>query len=135
MSFKSTLVKFAIEQSPKKMVFWLANKKTKGIVKLPDDTIDFDQYKFYAQILLYGEDAPIELKLEDFVLTPDENTFHLSINHIQSNRPWLETLLTRFILKREWHIPEKHADFIHELLASDAAEKRLKENLEDKELE
>jgi hypothetical protein len=122
MSYKSTLVRFAIKQAPKKMVLWLANKKTKDIAKLTDFNFDLEERKLYAQLLLTGEEEAVELWIEDFTLVPHEESFRIAIHQVQSNRPWLDILLAKFVLEREWRVPEKHADLIHELLASEDSE-------------
>ncbi len=122
MSYKSTLVRFAIKQTPKKMVLWLANKKTKDIAELTDFSFNLEERKLYAQMVLAGEEEAVDLRIEDFTLVAHEESFRISIHQVQSNRPWLDTLLMKFLLDREWKVPEKHADLIHELLASEDPE-------------
>ncbi|HIG65575.1 MAG TPA: hypothetical protein EYQ43_08500 [Methyloprofundus sp.] len=119
MSYKKSLVKFAIKKTPKKMIFWVANKKAKGIAKLTDFRFNSKERKLYAQLLLSGEEKKVELWLEDFTLTTHKQSFQLVIHQIQSNRPWLDCLLKNFVLEREWKVPDKHADLIHYLLALD----------------
>ncbi len=122
MSYKSTLVRFAIKQTPKKMVLWLANKKTKDIAELTDFSFNLEERKLYAQMVLAGEEEAVDLRIEDFTLVAHEESFRISFHQVQSNRPWLDALLMKFLLDREWKVPEKHADLIHELLASEDPE-------------
>lgn len=117
MSYKSTLIKFAIKQTPKKMVLWLANKKTKEIAELIDFIFDLDDRKLYAQILMAGDEEAIELWIEDFTLVTYDDSYKIVIHQVKSNRPWLDTLLTKFILEREWKVPDKHVQLLSELLA------------------
>ena len=122
MSYKNTLVKFAIKKTPKKMILWAANKKAKGVAKLTDFSFNSEQRKLYAQLLLAGEQETVELWLEDFTLITHEESFQLVIHQIESNRPWLDSLLRNFVLEREWKIPDKHADLVHYLLAMESTE-------------
>ena len=130
MGYKSSLVKFAINKSPKKMTLWLANKKTRGVAKLTDFSFNFDERKLYAKMRLSGEQEVVELWFEDFTLVNYKNSFQLVIRQVQSNRLWLDTLLTNFVLEREWKIPDKHADLIHQLLASQNPEQKEKDGEE-----
>lgn len=119
MSYKKSIVKFAIKKTPKKMILWVANKKAKGIAKLTDFRFNSNEGKLYTQLRLSGDEELVELWLEDFTLTPYKQSFRLTIHQIQSNRPWLDSLLKNFVLEREWKVPDKHADLIHYLLALD----------------
>lgn len=119
MSYKSTLVKFAVKQTPKKMMLWLANKKTRGVAKLTDFHFNSAERKFYVQMVLTGEQESVELWIEDFTLVAHEKSYKLVIHQAQSTRPWLDNFLRNFALNRELKIPEQHADLIHELLNSD----------------
>ena len=128
MSYKKSIVKFAIKKTPKKMILWVANKKAKGVAKLTDFSFNSEKRKLYAQLLLAGDQEIVELWLEDFTLITHEESFQLVIHQIQSNRPWLDNFLKNFILEREWKIPDKHADLIHYLLALENFEQ---ENIEE----
>lgn len=121
MSYKSTLIKFAIKQTPKKMVLWIVNKKTKDIAELIDFIFDLDDRKLYAQVLMAGDEEAIELWIEDFTLVTYDESYKIVIHQVKSNRPWLDTLLIKFILEREWKVPDKHVPLLIELLAFEAS--------------
>ncbi|WP_428356787.1 hypothetical protein [Methyloprofundus sp.] len=122
MSFKSTLAKFAVKQTPKKMMLWLANKKIKGVAKLTDFHFNPAEHKLYVQMILSGEQEKVELWIEDFTLVVHEKSYKLVIHQAQSTRPWLDKFLRNFALNRELKIPEQYADLIHGLLNSDFSE-------------
>jgi hypothetical protein len=104
MSFKSSLLKMAIEWTPTFMVIWVANIILKGIAELTDFSFDLDTRKAYIQTRLYGEEEIIEIWLEGFAIVSDEEAHKFIIQQAQSNRPWLNNLLAHFVGKA-WKIP------------------------------
>lgn len=117
MSFKSGAIKFTCKSTPKKMVFWLFNKKLKGIAKLIDYEIDFDGRKIQSKVQLEGEEEFVDVCLEDFALLKNEQYYAFVIQQVQSNRPWLNNALTRAILGREIEIPDKHTRLVQDLFS------------------
>jgi hypothetical protein len=104
MSYKTSLIKMAIKWTPKTIIFWVANIKLKGIAKLTDFSFDIEARKAYVQIHLVGESEVIEVWLEDFVVVSDERSYALIIQQAQSNRLWLNNLLS-CIVRKAWKIP------------------------------
>jgi len=104
MSFKSSLLKVAIEWTPTFMVLWVANIMLKGIAELTDFSFDLDTRKAYFQTRLYGEEEIIEVWLDGFAIVSDEESRKFIIQQAQSNRPWLNNLLAHFVGKA-WKIP------------------------------
>ena len=104
MSFKTGLIKMAIKWTPNMMVIWVANIILKGIAELVDFNFDLEARKAYVQIQLLGESETIEVWLEDFAVVSDEGSYKLTIQQAQSNRVWLNNLLSR-IAGKAWKIP------------------------------
>jgi hypothetical protein len=104
VSFKTSLVKTAIKWTPNKMIMWVVNSKLKGIAELSDFSFDLEARKAYVQATLFGEAEPIKLSLDGFAVVSDGETYKLIIQQAQSNRPWLNNLLSR-IVGKEWKIP------------------------------
>jgi hypothetical protein len=104
MSFKSSLIKIAIKLTPNILILWVANIILKGIAELTDFSFDLDARKVYTQIQLVGESETIEVWLEGFAITRDQESYKLIIQRAQSNRLWLDNLLSRFVGKA-WKIP------------------------------
>lgn len=104
MSFKSSLVKIVIKLTPNALIIWVANKILKGVAELQAFNFDIDARKIYAQTLLYGEEIPIELSLEDFAVFNDGEGYRFIIHHASSNKPWLNNLLAR-VIGKGWKIP------------------------------
>ncbi|PPK75183.1 hypothetical protein B0F87_10629 [Methylobacter tundripaludum] len=126
MSFKTRLIKMAIKWTPNMMVIWVANIILKGIAELTDFNFDLEARKAYVQIQLVGESETIEVWIEDFAIINDEGSYQLIIQQAQSNRIWLNNLLSR-ITGKAWGIPEipqltAHLELISELFKAESRE-------------
>jgi len=120
MSFKSSVVKMAIKMTPDILVKWIANLVLKGIAEFSEFNFDIDARTAYVQLTLYGEAEPIEIWIDGFGITSEEDSRHMLIRHARSNRPWMDNLLNRFTGKA-WRIPalpqfQSHLDLVTELL-------------------
>ncbi|SJM94455.1 conserved hypothetical protein [Crenothrix polyspora] len=104
MSFKSSLIKTAIKLTPNALIAWGANIVLKGIVELSEFSFDLDARTVYVQARLYGEEDIIEVSLQNFAVINDEGTYKFILQQAQSNRPWLDNLLSR-IVGKAWKIP------------------------------
>ncbi len=105
MSFKTGLIKMAIKWTPNKMIIWVANIVLKGIAELTDFNFDLETRKAYVQIQLLGESETIEVWLENFAVIRDEESYKFLVQQAESNRLWLNNLLSR-IVGKAWKIPE-----------------------------
>ena len=76
----------------------------KDVAELTDFSFDLEARKAYIQIQLVGESETIEVWLEGFVIISDEESYKLIIQQAQSNRLWLNNLLSR-IVGKAWKIP------------------------------
>lgn len=126
MSFKSSLVKMAIDWTPKMMVMWVANMVLKGIAELTDYSFDLDTRKAYVQTTLYGESEPIEVWLDGFAIVSDGESKKFIIEQAQSNKPWLNNIFAH-IVGKAWKIPvipqlTAHIELIAELLKAESPE-------------
>jgi len=126
MSFKTRLIKMAIKWTPNMMVIWVANIILKGIAELTDFNFDLEARKAYVQIQLVGESETIEVWIEDFAIINDEGSYQLIIQQAQSNRIWLNNLLSR-ITGKAWGIPvipqlTAHLELISELFKAESPE-------------
>lgn len=86
------------------IIIWVANFMLKGIAEITDYDIDLDTRKAYLQTTLYGEAETIEVWLDGFVIVSDEDSKSFIIHQAQSNRPWLNNLLSH-IVGKAWKIP------------------------------
>ena len=86
------------------MIILVANIILKGIAELTAFNFDLEARTAYVQIQLLGEAEAIEVWLEDFAVVSDEESHKLIIQQAQSNRLWLNNLLSR-IAGKAWKIP------------------------------
>ncbi|MCK5432001.1 MAG: hypothetical protein KAJ03_04615 [Gammaproteobacteria bacterium] len=119
MSYKSYLIKMVVNNTPKCITIWLLNKKLQGVAELTDFELNFDKRKIYTQLILAGEQEPVEVFLEDISIVKNEASYMLLINHVKSNRAWIDTLLARVIADRAWRIPDSKVELVCELFAID----------------
>ena len=130
MSFKSSVAKLAIKLTPNKLVIWVANIILKDIGALTNFNFDLEPRKAYVQLQLVGESETIDVWLEDFVIINNEGSYKLFIQQANSNRIWLDNILSR-IIKKEWPIPVpaqmvSQFEFVAEVFK--AEERSLEEN-------
>lgn len=123
MSFKTSLIKTAIKWTPNMLVSWVANIVLKGIAELSDFSFDLDARKAYVQIQLVGESETIDVWMEGFAVVREEESYKFIIQQAQSNRLWLDNLLSR-VVGKAWKIPEipqlaAQMELIHELLTAE----------------
>jgi hypothetical protein len=104
MSFTSSVIKLAIKLTPNILISWVANIILRGIAELTDFNFDLEARKAYMQIQLVGESETIEVWLEGFAVISDDQSYKLIIQRAQSNRLWLDNLLSR-ITGKTWKIP------------------------------
>ena len=104
MSFKSSLIKTLIKLTPNVLIIWVANIVLKGVVELLQFNFDIDSRKMYVQTRLYGEEGTIDVVLEDFAVFSDDGSYRFIIHHANSDRPWLNNLLSR-VIGKAWKIP------------------------------
>jgi hypothetical protein len=104
MSFKSNLIKTAINLTPSFLIIWVANIILKGIAELTAFSFDLETRKVYVQTRLYGEEQTIEVWLENFAVVSDGDSYSFILEVAKSDRPWLTNLLAK-IAGRAWKIP------------------------------
>lgn len=104
MSFKSSLVKTAINLTPKAPIRWVANVVLKGIADLQMFEFDLDARTAFAQVQLYGEAEAIEVSFADFAISNQDDSYYFCLKHAESNRPWLTNIL-KHITAKTWKIP------------------------------
>jgi hypothetical protein len=120
MSFKTSLTKKVIKWTPQKLILWLVNLTLKDIAELTAFSFDLEARKIHMQLQLLGESEAIDVWFEEFAILTNEGSYQLIIGQTQSNRLWLDNLLSR-IAGKPWDIPvtdemSSQIEFIAELL-------------------
>lgn len=104
MSIKSSLIKWVIKLTPDILIIWGANFILKGIAELTEFNFDLETRKVYVKTRLYGEQDTIAVTLEDFAVFNDGESYRFIIHQANSDRPWLNNLLSR-VIGKAWKIP------------------------------
>ena len=122
MSFKAGLTKIVIKCTPNTLVKWIANIILKDVAKLTGYIFDLDARKAFVQIQLAGESETIDVSLDGFAIISDGDTHKFIIYRAESNRLWLDKILSR-IEGKAWTLPEtSHTEFMTELLKAKSPE-------------
>ena len=114
MGFKSRLlksnllkktVKVGAKYTPKILVVSVANIILKGIAEFSDILYDLDKRTAFVKFTLYGEEEPIEVAVDGFEILCEEENYQFILHKAQSNKPWMNNILSRFV-EKAWDIPE-----------------------------
>ncbi len=107
MGFKAWLIKMVINMTPNFIVKTAANLILKDIAELSDFVFDLDNRSAYVNILLAGEDEPIEISVDGFGIEgKQEATYQFIIEQAHSNKLWMNNLLSR-VVGKAWDIPDQ----------------------------
>ena len=104
MSFKVYLAKTIIKLTPNKLIIWVANIVLKDIAELTSFNFDIETRNAFIQVQLLGESETIDISVEGFGIISDAGSYQFIIEQANSNRLWLDNLLSRFVGKM-WKIP------------------------------
>lgn len=120
MSLATGLVKIAIKLTPNIIVKWVANMVLKGIAEMSDFIFDIDARTAFLQVTLAGEVEAIEISVDGFAIISDGDSHQLLIQQAQSNKLWLNNLLSK-VVGKPWKIPvipqyKAQIEFVAELL-------------------
>lgn len=123
MSFTTSLTKIAIKLTPNKLIIWVANIILKDIAALTAFNLDLDTRTSFVQIQLVGESETIDVWLDGFAIINEEGNYSFFIEKANSNRVWLDNILSRFVQKA-WKIPvpaqmSSQIGFLAELLKAE----------------
>jgi len=124
MSVAINLTKLVIKWTPRKLISWVANIVLKDIAELTSLRFDLETRTAYIQVQLVGESETIEVWVDGFAIIPDDGSYKFVIDQANSNRIWLDNILSR-IVKKTWKIPNTpqfaaQIAFVAELLKADS---------------
>jgi len=135
MGFKSSLlksnllirtVKVGAKFTPKILVVSVANIILKGIAEFSEILYDLDQRTAFVKVTLYGEEEAIEVALDGYEILGDEDNYQFILHKAQSNKPWMNNILSR-IVGKAWDIPpipqyKDEVGFVAKLLKAENTE-------------
>ena len=123
MSFTTSLTKIAIKLTPNQLIIWIANIVLKDIAALTAFSLDLDARTSFVQVQLVGESETFDVWLDGFAIISEENSYSFFIEKAQSNRVWLDNILSR-VVQKAWKIPvpaqmSSQIGFLAELLKAE----------------
>ena len=138
MGFKSSLlksnllmrtVKIGAKYTPKILVVSVANILLKGIAEFSDILYDLEQRTAFVKVTLYGEEEAIEIALDGYEILGDEDNYQFILHKAQSNKPWMNNILSR-IVGKAWDIPpipqyQDEVGFVAKLLKAENPEQEI----------
>ena len=95
MSYKTSLIKMAINLAPKSIILWVANIVLKGIARLIAFDFNLDARTVYVQVQLYGETESIEVWVEDFAVFKQELGYCFVVHKAHANKLWLTNVFAK----------------------------------------
>ncbi len=122
MSYKSSLIKIALNKTPSSVIVWLVNKKLKGIAKLTQFDFNSDERNLLVKLRFAGEEEAFDVWFEGFTLLSEEEPYKLVIEQARSSKPWIHALLTRLILNKKLRIPKSKSELIKKLFDGEEKE-------------
>lgn len=94
------VVKVAAKFTPKILVVSVANIILKGIAEFSEISYDLYKRTAFVNFTLYGEEEAIEIALDGFeILSDDEENYQFILHKAQSNKPWMNNILSRVVGK------------------------------------
>lgn len=118
MSYKTSLIKVALNKTPSAVIVWLVNKKLKGVAKLTHFNFNSDERKLFVKLKFRGEADSFDICFDDFTLLSDEEPYNLVIARVSASKPWVDALLTRLVLNKRIKIPKSNSELIKKLFES-----------------
>jgi len=118
MSFINKLTLGAIRRIPyeaKKRLKKDINKDIKDYGEVTALSLDLKKKKIYAKILLAGEEEPIDVDIQGYELSDDEDSYVL-INTYELNKQWMTALADQFLCERELPIPKDKFALVKSIL-------------------
>jgi len=78
--------------------------------------IDKEKKVIFLSVLLKGEEHPNEICVEQFEIVQEEDSVSVRAELASSNRAWISALLEKFIIKKNWAVPEDYTVFVNDFL-------------------
>ncbi len=73
--------------------------------------IDPKSKSINIEVLLKGEDKPLEVSVNDYKLTSKDKSF-IKIGEVETSKPWLNIILDEFVVGGEVKLPPKVAKLL-----------------------
>ena len=78
--------------------------------------IDNKNKKISTSIVLKGEDAPIEVRVNEYEFKRHGDSADVTIHQVSSDKQWVEATLNSFVVGKPWPVPHKLVDVLETVL-------------------
>ena len=92
------------------------NKRIEEFGKMIKLEIDNKNKRAFTSIVLKGEDAPIELRVNNYEFQRHGDSAEVTIHQVSSDKPWVEAVLNNFVVGKPWPVPTKYVDVLETVL-------------------
>ena len=116
MSGRSKTGKFLDRLTGSASTKYLINQSIKEIGQLLELKIDNRGKTVTASILLNGENLPLNLRIDEYEIIRDNSSAGILIRDASSDKPWLNSILKKFIIDKALKVPVDRIDFLDDLL-------------------
>jgi hypothetical protein len=120
MSFISKIAKFAAGVDNFITGGVLTRKAINSQIKEYGEMIEFKldnkAKKISLKILLNGEESPIDIDVDEYVLQKNGEVSEVTVKSVSSDRKWIDAALQNFVVGKSFKLPGKVADFADDFL-------------------
>jgi len=76
--------------------------------------IDLDSNKksIYLEVMLEGEVEPLEISIDKYQLIQEGDKYLLKVYSFNTSRAWINTVISKYLKKREFEIPKEYANML-----------------------
>ena len=78
--------------------------------------LDSQQKSMEMEIVLNGEVEPLKLKVGEYALIKEKDSYFLKVNKIQASREWINTLSTKYLNGKKFPIAKQYAQIIEKII-------------------
>ncbi|HLA28017.1 MAG TPA: hypothetical protein VJZ49_08985 [Syntrophales bacterium] len=99
------IVRCADSATGNNLLLSLLNNWLKEFGMMTSILIDSKSKSMAIEVELKGEDRPISIKINDYVIEPDGNGSIVTIGDISFSREWMDVLAKKFLAKGKLSLP------------------------------
>ncbi len=94
----------------------LVNAKIGEYGEMVKLTVDSKRKRIEAEVMLEGEQAPIDVTVQRYELFEKAGKYFLSVEGVRTSRAWIDTLAASFLEGRTFEIPPAYARMLKSVI-------------------
>ncbi|MCK5248646.1 MAG: hypothetical protein KAJ98_01685 [Spirochaetaceae bacterium] len=116
MSGRSKAGKFLDRLTGSASTKYLINQSIKEFGQLVELKIDNRGKTVTATIILNGETLPMNLRIDEYEIIRDNSSAGMLIRDASSDKPWLNSIIKKFIIGKALKVPADRIDYLEDFL-------------------